>query len=245
MENPVNAMDNAVNALALRAADDRQAREELIREHEALILRTASVACRRFVTRSDDEWSIALWAFSRAVDDYSPTRGDFLPFAATLIRRDLIDYYRHTRRYQQEVSVSPYAFTGDAEEDTLGVAAAVARDSRQNDPTELRREIADVSRELEKYGFRFFDLTDCSPRQEKTRQSCARAVRAILESPLLLAQLRHSRTLPVKAVSAQSGVDKKTLDRYRKYILMAVTVLAGDYPGLASHLKFVTREAEQ
>ena len=49
----------------------------------------------------------------------------------------------------------------------------------------------------------------------------------------------------MKAVSEQSGVDKKTLDRYRKYILMAVTVLAGDYPGLASHLKFVTREAEQ
>ena len=91
MENTVNAMDNAVNALALRAVEDRQVREELIREHEALILRTASVACRRFVTRSDDEWSIALWAFSRAVDDYSPTRGDFLPFAATLIRRDLID----------------------------------------------------------------------------------------------------------------------------------------------------------
>ena len=241
MEKPVNAMDNAVNALALRAVEDRQAREELIREHEALILRTASVACRRFVTRSDDEWSIALWAFSRAVDDYSPTRGDFLPFAATLIRRDLIDYYRRNRRYQQEVSIPQCVQTGQA----AGVAAAVARESRQNDPAELRREIADVSAELEKYGFRFFDLTDCSPRQEKTRRSCARAVRTILESPLLLSQLRHSRTLPVKAVSAHSGVDKKTLDRYRKYILMAVTVLAGDYPGLASHLKFITREAEQ
>ena len=79
MENPVNAMDNAVNALALRAVEDRQAREELIRGHEALILRTASVACRRFVTRSDDEWSIALWAFSRAVDDYPPPGATFSP----------------------------------------------------------------------------------------------------------------------------------------------------------------------
>ena len=55
---------------------DEHRREELIRSQEQTILRTASAACRRFVSRSDDEWSVALCAFSRAVDVYDEAKGD-------------------------------------------------------------------------------------------------------------------------------------------------------------------------
>ena len=48
--------------------------------------------------------------------------------------------------------------------------------------------------------------------------------------------------LPVKALAAASGISRKTLDRYRKYIIMAVLVLDGDYPQLAEYLKFVKEE---
>jgi len=41
--------------LALRAAQDDRAREELIRRQERNILRIASRAKHRFVTKSDDE----------------------------------------------------------------------------------------------------------------------------------------------------------------------------------------------
>ena len=36
-----------------------------------------------------------------------------------------------------------------------------------------------------------------------------------------------------------SGVSRKTLDRYRKYIIMAALILSDDYPQLAGYLKFV------
>ena len=39
--------------------------------------------------------------------------------------------------------------------------------------------------------------------------------------------------------SRLSGVSRKTLDRYRKYIIMAALVLSDDYPQIAEYLKFV------
>lgn len=70
-------MTSTVNQMALLAAEDERRREELIHAHEQLILRTASSVCRRYVGRSDDGWSIALGAFSRAVDVYNEDKGDF------------------------------------------------------------------------------------------------------------------------------------------------------------------------
>jgi RNA polymerase sigma factor len=40
-----------------------------------------------------------------------------------------------------------------------------------------------------------------------------------------------------------SGVSRKTLDRYRKYIIMAALILSDDYPQIAEYLKFVKEGA--
>ena len=84
------------------------------------------------------------------------------------------------------------------------------------------------------------DLTECSPQQEKTRRECAAAIRGLLKDPPLLVELlRQNRKLPMVQLHNLSGVSRKTLDRYRKYIIMAVMILNGDYPHLAEYLKFV------
>ena len=101
-------MTKDINRLALNAAEYEYAREDLIREYEHTILRTACAACRRYITKSDDEWSIALCAFSRAVDVYSEEKGDFLPFAQMLIKRELIDWYRKQKNALSEVPVAPH-----------------------------------------------------------------------------------------------------------------------------------------
>ena len=107
-------MTATINLLALSAAQSERRREELIRSQEQTILRTASAACRRFVSRSDDEFSVALCAFSRAVDVYDESKGDFLPFAQMLIKRDLIDFFRSQKNAQREVSVAPHVLEAAA-----------------------------------------------------------------------------------------------------------------------------------
>ena len=238
-------MTATINQLALSAARNEQRREELIRAQERTILRTASAACRRFVSRSDDEWSVALCAFSRAVDVYDEAKGDFLPFAQMLIKRELIDYFRAQKSVLREVSVAPHVLEGggEPEEDPSGVYLAVVKSSREASDHSLREEILAANELLSTYGFRFFDLTECSPQQDKTRKECAVAIRFMLTDSALFSSLGKSRKLPIKALAAASGVSRKTLDRYRKYILMAVLILDGDYPQLAEYLKFV-KEAQ-
>ena len=238
-------MTESMNRLAMAATSDERKREELIRGHEQTILRTASSACHRYVNKSDDEWSIALCAFSKAVDVYTAEKGDFLPFAQMLIKRDLIDYYRSQKNTLREVIVAPHVLEGggEPEEDPSGVYLAVAKNSQEASDRSLRDEILAANELLSDYGFRFFDLTECSPQQDKTRKECAVAIRFMLTDSTLFAALEKTRKLPIKALAAASGVSRKTLDRYRKYIIMAVLILDGDYPQLAEYLKFV-KEAQ-
>ena len=238
-------MTESMNRLAMAATSDERKREELIRGHEQTILRTASSACHRYVNKSDDEWSIALCAFSKAVDVYTAEKGDFLPFAQMLIKRDLIDYYRSQKNTLREVIVAPHVLEGggEPEEDPSGVYLAVVKNSQEASDRSLRDEILAANELLSDYGFRFFDLTECSPQQDKTRKECAVAIRFMLTDSTLFAALEKTRKLPIKALAAASGVSRKTLDRYRKYIIMAVLILDGDYPQLAEYLKFV-KEAQ-
>ena len=235
-------MQQSVNAAALRAKKDERAREELIGKYEETILRTAAAVSRRYVSRSDDEWSVALCAFSHAIDVYDGTKGDFLPFAQMLIRRELVDAFRSDSRHAAEMSVAPHVLDGSAEpeEDTESVYLAVVRESMEASERSLHDEIVAANAMLSEYGFRFFDLTECSPKQEKTRQECAAAVRGLLRDPPLLVELlRKNRKLPAAELHRLSGVSSKALDKYRKYIIMAALILSDDYPQLAEYLKFV------
>ncbi len=235
-------MQQAVNDAALRAKEDERVREELIRTHEQTILRTAAAVNRHYVDKSDDEWSVALCAFSHAIDIYDGSKGDFLPFAQMLIRRELVDAYRQEARHAGELSVAPEVFDGSAEpdEDDKSVYLAVVRESVAASERSLHDEIVAANAMLTEYGFRFFDLTECSPQQEKTRRECATAVRGLLKDPpLLVSLLRQNHKLPMTELYRLSGVSRKTLDRYRKYIIMAALILSDDYPQLAAYLKFV------
>ena len=235
-------MQQEVNRLARRASADERAREQLIRENEQLILRTAATVSRRYIGKSDDEWALALCAFSRAIDLYDDAKGDFLPFAQMLIRRELVDAFRSESRRVPEVNVAPHILDGDGEpeEDEEQVYLAVVRESVEASDRSLHDEIVAANAMLNEYGFRFFDLTECSPQQEKTRQECAVAVRGLLKDPpLLVALLRKNRKLPMAELQRLCGISRKTLDRYRKYIIMAALILSDDYPQLAEYLKFV------
>ncbi|MCE5188657.1 MAG: hypothetical protein LLF75_05695 [Eubacteriales bacterium] len=227
-----------VTELALHAAQDDRAREELIRRQERNILRIASRAKHRFVSKSDDEWSIALCAFSHAIDTFDRSKGGFLSYAETLIRRALIDAYRAETKFAREIAVAPEAFDGEAEETTQSaVLFAVVESSVRAADTRLRDEILAANEALGAYGFRFYELTSSSPRQAKTRKACARAVRALLSRPADLEQLTRTKQLPMKNLIRQDGISKKLLDQYRRYIIASVVLQTGEFPILTGYIR--------
>ncbi|HWQ51679.1 MAG TPA: hypothetical protein VN369_07750 [Terriglobales bacterium] len=225
---------------AVRAAQDRQAADDLIAQNRQFILRCASKCTHRYVTCSDDAWSVALMAFSEAISLYQADKGPFLPFAELVMRRRLTDFMRSEGRRSGEVSVSPSVFEGeiDAEAPDVAIQEAVISKTTVSEDSPVKYEIAGVGTILSAYGFSFLELTSCSPKSAKTKKSCAAAIKCLLDAPALLAEMQGSKTLPIKAVCEGAGVDRKILERHRKYIIACAEILAGDFPALSEYLKF-------
>lgn len=227
-----------------RAQQDTPFLERFIEAYQPFILRAASQSAGFAVTRSDDEYSVALMAFYEAVRTYNAAGGSFGSYARLVIDRRLTDYYRAARRFDAEVPLSPQIFDGavEAEQPDAEVQRAVVEKMAAPAAAGAAEEIEEANRLFRGYGFCFYDLGKCSPRAEKTRRGCAAAVAALLRTPALLAELRRAHALPVKALAAQSGVSRKLVERHRNYIVAAALLLNGDYPVLSEYLQTIRKE---
>lgn len=217
--------------------------EHLLNEYKPFILRTASYVLKRYISDSDDAWSVALIAFWEAIDHYNKSKGDFNAYAKLVIKRRLIDYQRKQKWHQAEVVVAPHVFTGET---TGGDAAFSVHNVKIATPVvleerELRVELADAADLFAPYGFTFMDLAECSPKSEKTKAACAKAASYMLNTPDLITKMRHTKRLPLAVISIKAHIPLKLLNRHRRYIIAVVEIMEGDYPGLQSYLNFVRK----
>lgn len=237
-----------IDKMAIEAAADDSKLTLFIEQHEAYIIKCSSKAARRYLTKGDDEWSLALIAFTDAVRSYDLEKGSFYSFAELVIRRKIIDYFRTQSKYNFEQAVDPAVFSTDPdddEEDNYSVRQTVANQASGDESESLRLEIEAANALFKEYGFSFYDLAECSPKSKKTKQSCALAVNYLLSNPLLVSELRDSKRLLISIIEKNSGIPRKILERHRKYIIAATEILSGDYPYLAEYLKFIRMEDER
>ncbi len=240
---------------AVAAKTDETRLNAFIGKNRNFILACTSRTVRRFVTESDDEYSVALSAFYEAIQNYSQDKGQFRSFAAQVIRRRLIDYIRSEARHAGEIPVEPYSMDGEVDDDDeaarmqMAVRAKSAQISymsaaagdEQSVPGSLsvRDEIEAMQGILKRYGFSFYDLAEVSPKAEKTRRSCADIIAGMLQNPELMDFLRNSGTLPIKELCDTAKVRRKVIERHRKYIIAAVEIFDGDFPQLSEYFGYV------
>ena len=217
---------------AIRARTDEPFLERFIEAHEAFVLRCASRHAGFAVTRSDDEYSVALLAFYEAIKGYDPASGPFGAYASLVIGRRLADHYRSQHRFDAETPLAPQTFDGTVDRESADAAMqqAVAEQMSEAKPVSAQDEIEAANTVFEKYGFAFYDLAASSPKSDKTRRSCAAAVGTLLHSPVL---------------AQQCGVSARTITRHRDYIVAAALLIDGDYPILCTYLQTMRKEAEQ
>lgn len=200
---------------------------DLIKDYEPFILASASEFSKRHISRSDDEWSIALIAFYEAVETFDADRGSFFAYAKLIIKSRLIDYFRSQEKHSGQISVEQLSETDLPAEEK---------------DTDVHYEIDALGQTLARYGFSFTELADCSPKAQKTRESCKKAVRYLLANPILIEDMRLTRLLPLKILAKNTQVPRKILERHRKYIITAAEVLSGDYPGLGEYMAYIKKE---
>ena len=232
-----------IDKKAVEASQNTGCFESFIKEHEFFILKCASKFSHQYVTKSHDEWSIALEAFTEAIRQYSFKNGNFLSFAELIIRRRLIDELRKQTKFQSEISVDPYAFSGQPEEEEEAyLQSAINSKIAEQPDRSLKEEIEALTAQLKTYGFSFYDLISCSPKAEKTKISCANAIVYMTANPLLCSEMRASKNLPLKIIEKNAGIPRKILERHRKYIIAGVEIITGDYPYLAEYMRPFSEE---
>ena len=240
--NAVSYDNSDIAARVKRAAEDEQAFAQLSKDFEKHNRFVASQVTGRFITESDDEWSVTLIAFYEAVRSYRPDRGSFTAFSDMVIKRRLIDQIRHKTRTAREVSVDMSSQEYDNDEETRYEPAAgeISRQAMDNsaraqESRDIRWEIEGLNKVLAGYGVAFHDLPDVSPKAEKTKTSCAKAIAAICENDALYQKMKQNGRLPAKEVSKASEIPLKLLDKHRKYIIAVVEIIKGDYPSLQAY----------
>lgn len=235
-------MTENITADVLVAQNDRFAMDVLLADHSAFIKKCASKNTGRFVTESDDEYSIAMIALSEAVKNFSPQKGDFYPFAANIIKLRLVDYYRSQHKYTVEMPASPEIFNSEQEEQNMALHNEINQKLSYCDDTTIAEEIESINIAFARYGFEFMDLAECSPKADKTRAACGKAVRYILKNPIIISEIQTQKQLPLKIIEKNAGVPRKILERHRKYLIAAVEILGGEYPFLAEYMRPLREE---
>ena len=227
------------------AKESVQAADQLIGDYLPFIrAETAKFLKRPPEEGRDDELSIAMIAFHEAIGGYAKHRGSFLKYASMLIRSRLIDYARKERRHRQTVSLDAPA--AGEESASLGETLPEERDhpAESAHRQATRQEIEELSRQMESFGVSLSDVADNCPKQQRTLQACRKALAYARENSWLLEELVLGKKLPLAKLSDGSGVERKTLERHRKYLMALLLIYTNGYEIIRGHLAQVMEGGE-
>ena len=225
------------------AKENIQAADQLIGTYMPFIkAETAKFLKRPPIEGHDDELSIAMMAFHEAVGGYSRTRGAFLKYAAMLIKSRLIDYQRKEQRHRKILSLDAPTMEGDT---TLGETLTDEREPHEEivSRNATRQENEELAWQMQEFGITLSDVADNCPKQQRTLEACRKALQYARENPELLEDLLESKRLPIGKLTAGSGVERKTLERHRKYMVSLLLMYTNGYEIIRGHLKQVMKGA--
>ena len=223
------------------AKEDIQAADQLIGTYMPFIkAETARFLKRPPIEGHDDELSIAMIAFHEAIGGYSRTRGAFLKYATALIRNRLIDYSRREHRHSRVISLdAPTGEDDTALRETLADERDPHEETAARDAT--RAEIEELTRQMQEFGVGLSDVADNCPKQQRTLDACRKALQYARENPELLDDFLKTKRLPIRQLTVGSGVERKTLERHRKYMVALLLIYTNGYEIIRGHLKQVMK----
>ncbi len=196
----------------------------IIKEYIPFILNCANKATGRYITREDDEFSIAIYAFHEAITKYEPGKGAYLSFARLIIKNRLTDFLRKEYNHRETIPFSALQTT-DENGETKDFDIAV--NDLQN--LDIKYEIEALSYELSCFDITFMDVSKNSPKSGKTKQSCWEVIRYILADGKRVEFIKQKKYIPAKEIISDTGVNRKIIERHRNYIIAVVLVMSGEY----------------
>ena len=226
-------------AQVYKAKTDSRAADELISSYMPFIKSETAKFLKRPPDPSDDELSIAMFAFYEAVRSYTKSRGAFLNFAALQIRSRLIDNYRKEKRNKGQISLD------SSDEEQTDLLEKIPDGSNEYEANELReatrQEIEELTAQMTDFGVSMTDVADNSPRQSRTVESCRRAIAYARSHPDLLEDFLRTKRVPIARLAEGAAVDRKSLERHRRYLVAVLLICTNGYEILRGHIMQVLK----
>jgi len=176
-----------------------------------------------------DEVSLALVALNEAIDTYKPGAKSFRSFADMVITNRLRDHYRRESRHRY-LPLAPTVISD--EEDAAEYyrkeelrQAWVAYEEEQA-ARERRRELIDYQRELDSFGVKLHELPSASPKHQDTRLALVGIARVLVGNEELRDRFLESGMVPLTDLSERLKFSKKTIKRWRKFVVAVAVLLA-------------------
>ncbi|ADG83420.1 RNA polymerase sigma-I factor [Thermincola potens] len=220
---------------------DLAARDQLLNEYRPFVWKVASSICKRSLTWGvDDELSVALIAFNDALDAYEPGKNvSFLTYSRVIILNRLKDLFRKQAKLSNEVPFETELENGEIF-NLADTKAAWEEYQNKTIEDERQEELERYEKLIRDFGIEFEDLVECSPKHRDSRETLFTVARTLVNNKELMDHLLFRKQLPLNSLQDLTGVNRKTLERGRKFIIATALVLyfKEDFIYLYSYINF-------
>lgn len=226
-----------VDQWAVEAKTDHDKREKLIDDYIPFILSCTQKVVGRYIDRAnDEEYSVALEAFSEAIEQYNADKGSFLPFSNQVIKYRLYDYYRKIKKYKE---AEVFDNVDDENSQIISIDQKISSEKYIEEVRnyDLALEIKMLKEELKKWDISFAELSEVSPKHVKTRKMCIQIGDYIRKNPDLYHRFKSNKQLPAKNIEEVFKIPIKKFERFRKYIIAIVVIKSGDFEQISEYIK--------
>ncbi|WP_186430850.1 RNA polymerase sigma-I factor [Clostridium sp. BSD9I1] len=208
-------------------------KNKLIEENKNFIYGCTYKICKRILHwENDDELSIAMIAFNKALDTYNHTKGNFHSYAKVLINNSIIDFFR------KDKNNSLLVFDNNEESFTyIDYKNSINQYEIQKESEQRIDEINALKNELANFKLTFTDLINHSPKHIDTRSHLLNIALCCTKNDDISTYIRKNKALPIKQITVLTGCNRKLLERWRKYIIVLFLIMSNDeYLYLKSYL---------
>jgi RNA polymerase sigma factor len=208
-----------------------------IEKYQPFIFSTIKELKGRYIDESDELSTVGMLAFKEAVDSFDPEKGNFYSFAKKVIKLRLIDHYRKNKKRKEKVI--PIFEDTEYKNKLSKIEQDQAFDQYLiEEETKLRREeIKEYVQELKEYDINLKELEKLSPRKKKLKEMYYNSADYIVEDEDLYKNFIETQRLPAKELSENLKINRKQLDRGRKYIISLIILKKGNYEMLSEYIK--------
>ncbi len=219
---------------------DEYLRNSMIHAYQPFIKKVVSKVCNRFIDHTMDEYSIGMFAFNEAINQYEKSQGSkFLTFADMVIRRRVIDYIRKESRQAKAVYLEQADIDDEAqqEESYIEQQAAIDYYEDQRQIQERTEQIEGYKQLLNEFGITFNILSKHCPKHIDARDHAKHVARILVEDEWLSQHLQEKKQLPIKELLQFVSCSRKTIERNRKYIIAVALIYIGEFYALQPYIE--------